>query len=216
MRIVPNWKSTVERGFSALELLIVVAIILVLSAISIPFFYNYTRLYKSEDEALKLMDNMREASQLALAKRRTFRLEIDLTDNALLIIDEKGSAADTLVKSIPLENTLEVRMDKIPNGVTKPIPPNFADAVFADDALGHMRGTSSVINHKVWAARFNSDGSVVNASNLPLNINLYVWPPDAAGSNTPRNKIEVRSLSIFGGTGAVRYWKHNGTSFVPY
>ncbi len=216
MKVAPIRNRTVENGFSALELLIVVAIILVLSAISIPFFYNYTRLYKSEDEALKLMDNMREASQLALAKRRTFRLEIDITDNTLLIIDENGAAADTLVKSIPLENTLEVRMDKIPNGVTKPVPPNFANAAFIDDALGHKVGATTVINHKVWAARFNSDGSVVTAANLPVNVNLYVWPPSEANSDVPRNKVEVRSLTIFGSTGAVRYWKHNGTSFVPY
>lgn len=203
-------------GFSMIELMVVVAIVLVLSAISIPFYYNYTRLYKSEDECLKLMDNMREAGQLALAKRRTFRLEIDLTDNAILIIDENGTAADTLLKSIPLESTGEIRVDQIPTGVTKPNPPNFSDAVYANDTLGHLSGSTTVSGHRVWAARFKSDGSVVNAADSPMNVNLYVWPPSSPGATNTRNKNELRALTMFGGSGAVRYWKHNGSAFVPY
>lgn len=205
-----------SKGFSLLELMVVVAIILVLSAMSVPFYYNYTRLYKSEDEALKLMDNMREAGQLALAKRRTFRLEIDLTDNALNIIDENGTAADNLLKSIPLESTAEIRVDSIPTGVTKPNPPNFPDAAYANDTLGHLRGTTTVSGHRVWAARFRSDGSVVNAVDSPINVNLYVWPPTAPAATTTRNKNEIRALTMFGGSGAVRYWKHNGSAFIPY
>lgn len=208
--------SNRQSGFSVLELMVVIGIILVLSAISIPFYFSYTQLYKSEDEALKIMDHMREAGQLALSKRRTFRLELDLTSNEIHIIDENGANPDRLLKSIPLESTLDVRIDQPPTGVTKPNPPNFPDAVFATDALGHLDGTTTVIGHKVWAARFRSDGSVVSATNAPVNTNIYIWPPTSAGAATTRNKIEVRCLSMYGGSGAVRYWKHNNTTFVPY
>lgn len=205
-------------GFSLIELIIVLVIGMILTAIALPYLVNYKKLYKSEDQALQIMDLMREANQLALNKRRTMRLEIDLTDNKLLIIDEKaaGASDDTQIKAIPLESPAEVRMDKIPTGVTKPNPPNYNDAVFAADTIGHKVGSTTVTGHNVWAARFRSDGAVVNGSDTMVSANLYVWAPIAAGNDNPRNKKEVRAITMFGGSGAVRYWKHNGTVFQAY
>lgn len=202
------------KGFSAVELLVVLAIIAVMSAISIPYLLNYKKGYRSEDQTLKMIDVMRETAQLALQKRRTFRFEIDLTDNEINIIDENGTAADVRIKNIPLEMTKEVRVDMIPVGVTKPNPPNYTDITFAVDSLGHLEGSTTVTGHSVWAARFRSDGSVVNAANNPISANIYVWPPQTPGSTTPRNKTEVRAITVFGGSGAIRYWKHNGVGLV--
>lgn len=205
-------------GFSLLELIIVLVITLILTAISIPYIYNYQKRFKSEDQALQIMDFMREANQLALNKRRTMRLEIDLTDNKLLLIDEKatGASDDTEVKAIPLESTREVRMDQIPTGVTKPSPPDYNDATFATDTTGHKRGSTTINGHNVWAVRFKSDGSVVNNADTLTSANLYVWAPQSSGSTTPRDKKEVRAITMFGGSGAVRYWKHNGSTFQAY
>jgi hypothetical protein len=138
----------------------------------------------------------------------------------LLIIDEDTRVTPTVhreIKAIPLEAAGEVRMDQIPTGISKPIPPDYGNAVFATDTIGHKRGTTIVIGHNVWAARFKSNGSVVNAAGTPVSANLYVWAPLSPGSPTPlpRSKNEVRAITIFGGTGAVRYWKHNGTAFIP-
>ncbi len=203
-----------NSGFSVVEMLVVLVILGVLTAIALPQLYNSKRLFKSEDQSLKVMDLMREAGQLAITRRRTFRVEIDLTDNALLIIDENGTAADRLLKKIPLERPNEIRMDIIPTGITKPNPPNYTDAAFATDALGHLEGSTTVSGHSVWAGRFRSDGSVVNAANTPISVNFYVWPPVSNGSTTPRNSKEVRAITIFGGSGAIRYWKYDGSTFV--
>lgn len=202
-------------GFSLVELFVVLAVMAILMVISVPYFYNYTKLYKSEDQSLKVMDLMREAGQLAITRRRTMRFEIDLTENALLLIDENGAGTDTRIKTIPLERTDEVRVDVIPAGVTKPNPPDYTDITFAIDTLGHQSGGTAVTSHSVWVARFRSDGSVVDAANVPINANIYVWPPNTSGSTTPRNVKEVRAITMFGGSGAVRYWKHNGTALVP-
>lgn len=196
------------------ELLVVLAVIAIMVGISIPYLLNYRKLYRSDDQAIRIMDVMREAGQLALTRRRTMRLEVDLTDNAILIIDENGTASDTLVKMIPLDKTMDIRVDTIPTGVSKPNPPNYANAAYATDTLGHYRGATNVTGHNVWAARFQRDGSAVNAGGTPISINLYVWPPVSAGSSTPRNLKEVRAITMFGGSGAIRFWKHNGTTFV--
>ncbi len=207
---------SIDKGFSIVELLVVIGVIAILSAISLPYIVNYKTRYKSEDQALKTMDLMREAGQLALTRRRTIRLEIDLTDNAVLLIDENGSDPDTLIKKIPLESANEVRVDTIPQSVNKPNPPNYSDIVFSVDSIGHMAGSTPVIGHSVWGVRFRSDGSVVNATNVLVNSNIYFWPPVSPGSSTARSLGEVRAVTIAGGSGAVRYWKHNGTTFIPH
>ena len=206
--------SNAERGASIVEIVIALVIIGVLAAISLPYIVNYKKYYKSEDQAIKMIDIMREASQLALAQRRTIRFEIDLTDNAVLLIDQNGTAAGSLIKKVPLEATKDIRVDTIPTGVTKPNPPNYTDIAFATDTVGHAAGASTVTGHNIWAARFQRDGSVVNVGGTPISVNIYIFPPVSNGSTTPRNKNEVRAITMFGGSGAIRYWKYDNTAFV--
>ena len=214
MKIRRRSAINAERGASVVEIVIALVIIGIMAAISLPYIANYKKYYKSEDQALKMIDVMREASQLALSKRRTIRFEIDLTDNAMLLIDQNGSAAGTLIKKIPLEATKDIRVDTIPSGVTKPNPPNYTDIAFATDTVGHTAGGQTVNSHRIWAARFLRDGSVVNAAGTPISANIYIFPPATPGSTTPRNKNEVRAITMFGGSGAIRYWKYKNTGFV--
>lgn len=204
------------NGFSIIELLVVIGVLALLSAISLPYIVNYKARYKSEDQALKAIDLLRETGQLALTRRRTFRFEIDLTDNYLRLIDENGSGTDKLLKKIPLELIRDVRVDRIPQSVNKPNPPNFSDITFSIDTIGHQDGSTNVVGHSTWVARFRSDGSVVDKNNVLVNANIYFWPPQSPGSLTARSLGEVRAVTLAGGSGAIRYWKHNGTAFYAY
>jgi type II secretory pathway pseudopilin PulG len=214
---IPGLRSNQgTSGFSMVELLTVLAIVFIMVGLSLPYLLSYRKLYRSEDQALKVMDLMREASQLGLNRRRTIRLEIDLTENAVHIIDENNADPDTLLKSIPLDGVNEVRIDAAPTGVTRPVPPDYANAVFAADTLGHFRDGVQTIGNMVWTARFRSDGSVVNTAGNPVSATIYSWPPQSPGAANARALEEVRAITMFGGSGAVRYWKHNGTAFVAY
>jgi prepilin-type N-terminal cleavage/methylation domain-containing protein len=214
MRSYKFRRFTRNGGFSMTELLVVLGIMGLMAVISLPYIVNYRKLYRSEDQALKVIDLMQETAQLALTRRRTFRFEINLTDNAALIIDENGTNPAFLVKRIPLDQVSELRVDTNPSGITRPNPPNYANAAFSVDGLGHLRGSTTVIGHTVWAARFRSDTSVIDAAGNPLSATLFIWPPAAPGSSTARNQGEVRAITIFGGSGAIKYWKYNGTTFV--
>lgn len=197
-----------EKGVTLIELIVVLTIVAILSAISIPYIFRYTQKYKTEDQALKVMDFMREAGQLALNRRRTMRVELDVSNSqqsVLRLFDENGAAADVLLKSIPLEPASEVRMDVQPNGVGLP-PPNYANAAF---------NTSSV-----WTAVFDSDGTVVTTAGVPVSATLYFWSPQVQHPFTLANlnarSGEVRAVTLFGGSGAVRYWKHDGTTWTAW
>lgn len=221
-----------EAGYSMVELFVVLAILVILGAIAIPQLYHSRKLFKSEEQALLILDALRETSQMAITKRRTFRFEIDLTANVIRIIDERNpdpaitstptNSADLLVKKIPLERPQQLRVDVRPAGISRPNPPNYADAVFAADTTGHLDGTATVTGNNVWAGRFRADGSMVNSGNNPISVNLYVFPPTTSGNTNSRNKTEVRAITIFGGSGAVRYWKFSPTAspspgaLVPY
>jgi prepilin-type N-terminal cleavage/methylation domain-containing protein len=202
------------NGYSLIELLVVMAIILVMLAISLPYIFSYESLYKSEEQSLKIMDLMREASQRALSQRRAVRLEVDVTLNEVHIIDEESVGEDTLVKSQPVENVAVLRMDLSPSGINRPNPPNYPAAVFQIDDIGHSDGSPQpVIGNRVWAVHFRSDGAVVNQSNIPVSATLFIYPPTSASSNTAADPRQVRAITIYGGSGAVRYWKYNGTRF---
>ena len=188
-----------------IELIVVFVVLGILTAISIPYLYQYKKAYKTEDQAIKIMDLMREASQLALTKRRTIRLDIDLSNagSPFVRMRDNGGATNILDKTIPMETSSEVRMDVAPTGVTVPTPPNYP-----------IRTATGA----VWTLLFKSDGSVVNAADIPISGTLLLWPPQKVPYDpvdlTPRQLTEVRAITIFGGSGGIRYWRHNGTTFL--
>ena len=194
-------------GYSLVETVIAMVILLILTAVSLPYIVNYKRLYKTEDQAIKVMDLMREAGQLALTKRRTIRVDIDLSNpaNPVIRMADNSGATDILAKTIPLEPSSQVRMDIAPTGVAVPAPPGYAIPTLAAG---------------VWSLQFRTNGSVTNAAGIPISGTLILWPPSTVPYNasnlTPRSPSEVRAITVFGGSGAVRYWKYNGATFVPY
>jgi type II secretory pathway pseudopilin PulG len=198
-------------GYSLVEIVIVISIVMIMTAIAMPYFFNNAKMYKTEHQAIKVMDLMREAGQLAITRRRSHRIEIDRNSQALPLLrmineNNAGAGDDVVVKTVPLEPLSSVRLDVAPQGVTGPNPPNYPAAVFTGN---------------VWAVTFRSDGSVVNAAGLPVSATLYFWRPAGdvgtpfnISNLTPPRPSETRAITLFGGSGAVRYWKYTGTTFV--
>ena len=221
-----NIKNSSESGISVVEILLVLVVLSVLLAFAIPLS-GFRGVYKTEDQALKIMDLMREASKLAMSRRSTFRVEIDQTANTAMIIDERGNVAGLAVKTVPLNTISEVKMDQRPTGITVfPTAPALTDAVYATDAAGggatdpqaighkNLSGGATVSGNTVWKARFRSDGSVVDKNGVPINVNLYLYPPVTSASTTAGNPKLVRAVTVTGGNGAVRYYRYDGTAFA--
>lgn len=236
--------ASAENGFSLIELLIVVAIISIMTTFAIFALVPHRNLYRTDDQALRILDFMRDASQRALTQRQVMRLEIDQTDNVIRIVDENlvgaGTADDGMVRQEPLENPANVRMYLNPAAagppiisgppdasggagpvavVSPPAPSNFPAAAYA--ACLHPLAVSHTAGHNGWTARFLSNGSVVDAgidaagTNATLtSATLYLWPPQAGDPDTATTPGAVRAITVFGGAGAIRLWKYDGIAFV--
>lgn len=223
-----NEKSHVARrstarqdGFSLIELLVVIAIIIVMTAMAIFAAVGHKKAYRTEDQAMAIMDFMREASSRALTRRRTIRFEIDLTDKVMRIVDENNTFGvttdDAVLRVQTLSKDTDVRLNTTTNtsqptgiSVVPPSPSNYAAAPFANDTSSHL----------VWAIRFRSNGAAYGATvataNVPTSATLMLWQPQIADPNKAQNATLVRAITVFGASGAVRYWKYDGSAFVAY
>lgn len=195
-----------EAGHTLIEILIVVSLIMVMLSIALFGMTGHKNAYKADDETMRILSVLREASQLALTQRQPMRVELDATNKTIKIYDENlaGAGDDQQVRIVYLENSSIIREDAAPSGVTAPTPPNYTAAAFT--------GSSP----KVWKIWFRRNGTVTDnqATPVPTSVTLYVWQPDPANTNQAKNNKQVRAITIFGGTGVIRFWKYNGTTFV--
>ncbi|MBV9209823.1 MAG: type II secretion system protein [Acidobacteria bacterium] len=189
-----------------IEIMIVLAIIGIMLSIALFGMTAHKTAYKADDETLRIINVLREASQLALTQRQPMRVELDATNKTIKIYDENlpGAGDDQLKRIVYLEKTNDIREDVAPLGVAAPNPPNYTAAAFA--------GTSP----KVWTIWFRRDGTVTNNATpaIPVSATLYIWQPDPTNTNQAKNNKQVRAVTVFGGTGVIRLWKYNGTKFV--
>lgn len=193
-----------QAGFSVVELLIVAAVVCIMSAFALFAMQGHKDKYRSDDEIQRILDVMRESSQLALTHRRSMRLELNATQKWIRIVDENNTVSttdDVEVRRVPLQNSGLVKVDVKPSGVNAPNPPNYATAAFASS---------------VWTLRYKLDGTVERTNGTVTSATLYVYPPSASNANVASNNKAVRALTIFGGTGAIKLWKYNGSTFTAY
>lgn len=203
-------RANAEAGFSLIELLIVLGISLVMMTLAVIAINPTKKAYLSDDQAKRVMDVLRDASTRALTKRRSMRVEFDGTTNQMYLYDENaaGVGDDVLVRREYLARPAEIKFDTAPFGISAPNPPDYMAASFV---------TTPPTNNRIWKIRFRLDGTVVNAAvtnSPPTSVTLFVWQPKPGATTNAENTKLVRAITIFGGTGAVRYWKYNGTSFV--
>ena len=204
-----------DRGFSIVELLIVLIIISILSAITGYYLSAHSKLYKPDEQALKIADIFQEARQRALTQRQTMRVEIDLVDNIVRLIDEKTSSIasdDKLIRQLALLPTSEVKINTRPSDITYNPPETLPapTAVFTPS----IYPTSTP--HSVCTLRFQSNGTIVNAGNNATGNNavttgatLHIWSPQ---QSDPNQSDIARAITIIGSSGSIRMWEFDRSS----
>ena len=202
-------KTGDQQGFSLIELLVMMVLILIVSTIAIFYLTGHRKLYNTDEEALQVIDLIQEARQRALTQREILRVEIDLTTNSGRLINENDpltASDDRMVRQVTFFPSANVRMDMRPNNITI-APPEILPAPTAV-FTGSLHPLSA--GHNVATFRFLADGTVRNAgtnalgaNSVPTGTTLYIWKPKAG---YPNESDLTKAITILGATGSVRMW----------
>ncbi|MEP6902540.1 MAG: prepilin-type N-terminal cleavage/methylation domain-containing protein [Actinomycetota bacterium] len=201
-----------SRGFSIVELLIVLAVISILSGISLFYLSGHQRLYRPDEQALKIIDIFQEGRQRSLTQRETMRVEIDLTDNIVRLIDENQPTTpddDRVIRASVLLPQADVKLNSRPPDIstdpteTLPVPiAQFRSSIYPPS-----------ISHNVCTFRFLRNGTVVNegtdaigSNATPTGLTLFIWSPKL---NSSTESEIARAITVIGATGSVRFWEYN-------
>ena len=179
-------------------MLIVAALIVALTALSIFMLSPQRRAYRSEDAAAQAANFLRDAYQRALSQRQTFRVQIYRANRLIQIIDENR---------LPVGDEREVRRDALIDEVDFD-PPTFGGTPVPPPAAPYNYPAETFASN-VWTARFRSDGSVVDTNGNLISATLFFSPTDSQNID----KRLVRAVTLFGPSGSVRVWKYDGANF---
>lgn len=209
-----NSKNKSAAGFSVVELLIVLAVISILSGI-VGYYLTYHRTaYKPDDQALQIIDILQEARQRSLTQRETLRVEIDIVDNMVRLIDEnKPDKADDdrMIRQLALAVAGEVKVEQRPAEIFDN-PPESLPVPSADFKPSIYPPSTP---HRVCTIRFLHTGRIVDAGSNPtgtdadpLSVTLHIWSPNKV--NTDESEI-ARAVTV-NSTGSIRMWEYDRAS----
>ncbi len=203
-----------QAGFSLVEVIIVLTVIVILSSMALMTFWN-SRKYSAEDQARKLIDVFDEARQKALNQRKTFRVEINRTKQEIRLIDEGDNVAsasdDAIIKRSVISN--QVVIGAAPTNTsgapttTSPIPA----ATYAISSYPLSNGDDKI------TLRFKLNGQVVDAGtdnigtgSMINGATIYVY------SNKPSvtNPDVIRAVTVLGTTGDTSLYRCSFVSSV--
>ncbi len=203
--------SKAEQGVSIVEILVVVVIIGIMSAFLVASFNSY-KLYNADNQALKLIDLIREAQQRALSQHETMRVEINSTGRLARIINENtpGTAADDVVIGT-MSFSDNILIGVVPTNMTS--GPTEASPVLpvAFTTSNHPLSLGS----RAATLRFMSNGTVRNAGTDAIGTNsvatgatVYVWSKrDNDTSANPTVANVLRAVTVIGSSGSPKLWK---------
>jgi prepilin-type N-terminal cleavage/methylation domain-containing protein len=209
-----------EKGFSLLELIIVVVIIAIMTTVAIFALRPNQELYKTDDQALKLIDMLQEARFRALSQRETIRIEINTVTGMVSIIDENRSTTaddDTVIRRMPMRQESDIAFQTRPSGISAmpPTPMLCPDVVFAPS----LHPTSA--GERVATIRFNLLGQALNAGVNDRGENaavtgatIILWPPKEGSPTDVAAPTLVRAITILSTTGNIQLWKYDGSNFI--
>lgn len=207
-----NETKSSSDGFSLVEVLIVIAVISILTAVSMIYLNASQKLYKPDVQSLQLIDIFQEARQRSLTQRRTMRVEVDMDDRIVRLIDEIANDTandDLVIRTMVLLPDEELRVDDKPFNISEN-PPELLPTPAAVFSLSNYPKS---IAHRVCTIRFQSNGNVVDAGSTPTGtgatptgVTLFIWSPN---QDNPMNMDIARAVTIIGTTGSVRLWEYD-------
>lgn len=209
------------RGFSMLELVVVLAIAGVLSAIAIPAMTSQRRLTRSIGITREFMTQLRYTRQLAMSERKAFTFSYDNLTKQVTIYDHNnlrtdpnsGKAVLSLANYPNTAGSTVVSTFSLSQGglasseITYGIPTGLPSA--ASLALSDGVSMTALVSNKLNIT-FQRDGSVINAAGTATDRNpqdkaLYIY-------NSYAPAATASAISVLGASGRVKIWRYDNVN----
>lgn len=183
-----------NRGFSMIELMVAVMIILIVSAIAITSLRPNLQQARVDAAMRQVVDTFRQAREFAIANRRYVQVsfpannQIQMTQMNTLTPGAGG--INPVLTTLTLAPPLVFNLDGMPD--TPDAYGNAGPIVF-----------EGIVNGPVGGMMFQSDGEFLDgATFLPINGSVFM--------GYPAQQSTARAVTVLGTTGRVRGWKSNG------
>ena len=182
------------RGFTLIEVLIVIAIIGVLTCMSVLLMPNVIAMAKADSGTTQLTTVLRTAREQAITERRNIEVRPIAPDRIecwRIDVDANGTAVgQTMVQAINIGERMQFRRF--------PGLPDTPDAFSAGTTPIEFTGAAP------W--RFTTEGSLVDANGDVVNGTLFL--------GQDRDTSTARAVTLFGPTALLREWRWNGRAWA--
>jgi prepilin-type N-terminal cleavage/methylation domain-containing protein len=193
-----------ERGFSMIELGMVVIIICVLAAITVPQVVPFLYTARADATARMVLAQLRQAREYAIANRRYVQISFP-----------PGAGGVMQVQTV-IKNSLTAGAGPDSNPITVPLVLPYTFTTFG--ALGDTPdafGTGGAIVFEnlnggpAGGMYFQSDGELVDALTfLPINGTVFIGDPG--------QKTTARAVTVLGTTGRVHAWTATSGQWLQF
>lgn len=183
------------RGFSTIELLIVVAVILVLSAMALPQVTSMRQTFQAASAGADVMSKMRTARETAVASRRYVQVQFDGNNQMQFFSVSPSGGPLTPLTDIPV--TINSGAQFLLFGGIPDTPMQFGNS-----APIYINGQSG----GPLSMYFTPTGAFVGPSFTPISGTLFLGLPGMPNT--------ARAVTIVGGTGRVRLYSWTGTQWI--
>lgn len=224
-----------EKGYSLVELLVVLAITVILSTIALPVMISQRRLLRSVGLTREIATQLRQARQLAMSERQAVTFQYDDTAKTIRIIDHNndptsatsGTAvlADALYPNVAspavVVSTVDLTQGGLPSSEISYGIPTSSDLptghpTIPTGALGDGVAMTVLPSSKKINITFQADGSVVNPSGVPtagiplsqgtrMDSAIFIFNSKAASAT-------ASAISVLGSSGRVRVWRYTSAN----
>src|ERR1700723_82048 len=185
-----------ESGFSMMELLIVVSIVLIVTAISITQLRPNLQNARIDAAMRQVLETLRQAREYSIANRRYVQLKFPATNQLQLVqldtLTPGAGGINPVLDTVTLSPPLIFTLDGMPD---------------TPDAYGNGGPIyfEGIVNGPVGGMVFQSDGEFLDGGTfLPINGTVFL--------GVTGQQSTARAVTVLGTTGRVRGWKSQGNT----